>query len=172
MNTKQKMSPHQVSVAAESFTATIFAWSGYDISVQYGANQPEYDLVAICGEKMIKISVKGSQDGGWGLAQSYKKGRSYPEAIDAWVNKHKGKTIVSLVQFKDVDLEKGEMPRVYLATPKEIGEYMKKSRGGHGDTVLKEYHKWSGGVAEGCVDKIPSEWKFSKQRIEELIKLI
>lgn len=34
-----------VSVAAESITAALFAQCGYDVSVQYGANQPEYDLM-------------------------------------------------------------------------------------------------------------------------------
>ncbi|MDQ0415667.1 hypothetical protein [Mesobacillus stamsii] len=75
------MNSHQVSVAAESYTATLFAWAGFDVSVQYGANQPEYDLVVVCGEKMLKVSVKGSKDGGWGLTQSHKKDKSYSEAI-------------------------------------------------------------------------------------------
>ncbi|MED3550149.1 hypothetical protein [Cytobacillus praedii] len=165
------MTPHQVSVSAESFTATLLAWAGYDVSVQYGANQPEYDLIAACGEKMMKVSVKGSQDGGWGLAQSYKSGKTYGEAIDTWVNKHTGKTIVSLVQFQDVDLEKGEMPRVYLATPQEIGVFMKNMRNGYGHTSLKERHFWTSGVGKGTNDEVPHNWKFSKRRIEELINV-
>lgn len=166
------MNSHQVSVAAESYTATLFAWVGFDISVQYGANQPEYDLVVVNEEKMLKVSVKGSKDGGWGLTQSHKKGKTYSEAIDFWVNKHTPNTIVSLVQFKDIQLEKGESPRVYLATPREIGDQMKKSRGGHGNTVLRESHTWTGGVAQGNEDKIPLEWKFSKERLEELFREI
>lgn len=165
----KSMTSHQVSVSAESFTATLFAWAGYDISVQYGANQPEYDLVAVYEEKMIKISVKGSQDGGWGLTQSFKGGRSYSEAIDHWVNRHKGRTIVSLVQFQDVDLESGNIPRTYLATPKDIGQHMKASRGGHGVTSLKENHLYKTGVSKGFTDKIPEHWRFSKKRIKDLI---
>ncbi|MCM3587028.1 hypothetical protein M3182_14920 [Mesobacillus maritimus] len=164
------MNPHQVSVAAESYTATLFAWADFDVSVQYGANQPEYDLVVVCGERMLKVSVKGSNDGGWGLTQSHKRGRTYSEAIDLWVNKHTQNTIVSLVQFKNVDLEKGEAPRVYLATPKEIGEEMKKSRGGHGNTVLRERHIWHNGIAKGHTDEIPEKWKFSRERIEEFFR--
>lgn len=163
------MNYHQVSVAAESFTAALFAWSGFDISVQYGANQPEYDLVVVKGEKMLKVSVKGSQDGGWGLTQSYKKGRTYSEAADFWVSRHTPKTIVSLVQFMDVGLEDGERPRIYLATPYEIGEFLKESRGGNGETVVREYHLWKSGVAKGNTDVIPSEWRFSKERINYLI---
>ena len=69
-----KMTSWHVGVAAEAFVAAQFARMRYDVSVQYGANQPEYDLIAVSGDKMLKISVKGSQDGGWGLTQSYKKG--------------------------------------------------------------------------------------------------
>ncbi|MEI3102092.1 MAG: hypothetical protein V8T45_10275 [Oscillospiraceae bacterium] len=75
------ISSWHVGVAAEAFAAGMFARCGYDVSVQYGANQPEYDLIAVSGDKMLKISVKGSQDGGWGLTQSYKKGCDYHEAI-------------------------------------------------------------------------------------------
>ena len=41
--------------------------------VQYGANQPEYDLVVVRGFKLLKVSVKGNQDGAWGLTQSHLK---------------------------------------------------------------------------------------------------
>lgn len=166
------MNSHQVSVAAESITATLFAWAGFDISVQYGANQPEYDLVVVSGDKLIKVSVKGSQDGGWGLAQKYKKDRSYQEAADMWVAKHTPKTIVSLVQFKETDIENGELPRVYLATPFEIGERLKECKGGNGDTIIKEYHFWTSGVAKGIIDEIPAEWKFTKKRIWYLMNMV
>lgn len=167
------MNKHQVSVAAESLTATLFAWAGFDVSVQYGANQPEYDLVVVRGDNLIKVSVKGSKDGKWGLTQSYKnKTTSYHEAADIWVSKHGNKTVLSLVQFEDVNLESGELPRVYLATPYEIGEYLKHSKNGTGDTRVKEEHFWTSGMAVGTTDKIPDEWKFSRNRIEELINLI
>ncbi|MGM0860673.1 MAG: hypothetical protein ACQEWH_08125 [Bacillota bacterium] len=165
------MNYHQVSVAAESFTAALFAWTGFDISVQYGPNQPEYDLVVLNGSQMLKVSVKGSQAGGWGLTQSYKKGRTYHEAADMWVNKHTAKTIVSLLQFKNVDIVRGELPRVYLATPHEIGLRLKESRRGFGETILKEKHTWKSGIAVGHVDNIPDSWKFSKERINDLLKL-
>ncbi len=66
---------------------------GYDISVQYGANQPEYDLAIIKGDRLIKVSVKGSKDGGWGLTQSNltkadseneNTKANYHGAIDIW----------------------------------------------------------------------------------------
>ena len=38
---------------------------------------------------MLKISVKGSQDGSWGLTQGYKKkGINYHEAIESWLAAH------------------------------------------------------------------------------------
>ena len=84
----KKMSSWHVGVAAEAFVAAQFARLRYDVSVQYGANQPEYDLIAVSGDNMLKISVKGSQDGGWGLTQSYKKGCDYHEAIQKWLESH------------------------------------------------------------------------------------
>ena len=40
------MTPRNVAVAAEAFAAAQFARLGFDVSVQYGANQPEYDLLS------------------------------------------------------------------------------------------------------------------------------
>ena len=67
---------------AEAVVTALFARCGYDVSVQYGADQPEYDLMVAKGEKMLKISVKGSQDGSWGLCQSHLKNANYHGAID------------------------------------------------------------------------------------------
>jgi hypothetical protein len=61
----------QIAVAAEALAAAQFARCGFDVSVQYGANQPEYDLIVAKGERLLKVSVKGSHDSSWGLAQSY-----------------------------------------------------------------------------------------------------
>ncbi|MEW5729131.1 MAG: hypothetical protein AB1918_14980 [Pseudomonadota bacterium] len=135
-------------VAAEAFTAALFARAGYDISVQYGANQPEYDLLVVRGEAMLKVSVKGSKDGGWGLTQSHKsKEVSYHQAVDAWLMRHKPRTIFALVQFEGVGLL--ETPRVYLATPAEIAAQLKKSAGGRGETILWENHTWGPRAAVG-----------------------
>src|SRR3954462_9040196 len=89
-----------VSVAAEAAAATLFARCGLDVSVQYGANQPEYDLIIARADKMLKVSVKGSQDGGWGLCQSHLEPGTgdYHAAIDRWVARHKLRTILCFVQ--------------------------------------------------------------------------
>ena len=158
-----------VGVAAEAIVAAQFARCGVAVSVQYGADQPEYDLVAVEGDLLLKVSVKGSKDGGWGLTQSYKKGRTYHEAIDAWLEAHGKKTIFCLVQFKGVELNK--MPRVYLASPAEIAEEMHKSRAGNGETVLREYKKWTDkGIAAGTEDIIPEKWLFSEARVREMFE--
>jgi hypothetical protein len=61
---------YHVATAAEAIVAAQFARFGMDVSVQYGANQPEYDLIVADGDQMLKVSVKGSKDGGWGLTQT------------------------------------------------------------------------------------------------------
>ena len=162
----------QVGTAAEAFAAAQIARCGWDISVQYGANQPEYDLVAVDGDRMLKISVKGSQDGSWGLTQSQLtkiKNADYHGAADMWLAKHSKKTIFCLVQFKGVPVD--ALPRMYLATPLEIAERLKASAAGRGDTILYEEKKWTARAhAAGTTDAIPESWKFTIERLGELAK--
>jgi hypothetical protein len=118
------MRQYHVGVAAEAFAAGLFAHSGCDVLVQYGANQPQYDLTISRDGRAIHVSVKGSQDGGWGLNQGFKKNRTYHEAVDAWVAAHKNRGIVyCFVQFQGIKL--GECPRVYLATIEEVAIQLK-----------------------------------------------
>lgn len=166
-----KITPHQVSVAAEAFVAALFARSGYNVSIQYGANQPEYDLlVEKKGGGFMKVSVKGSQDGGWGLIQSHKKNRSYYEAIDYWKGKHDPNIVFAFVQFQGVNWD--EMPTVYLATILEVSKALKAVRNNNGNTTLRVKHVWKGGVANGTTDVINTSWRFNSSRIEEVIKSI
>ena len=71
-----------VAVAAESLVASLFARTGFDASVQYGADQPEHDLMIAPGDKLAKISVKGSQDGSWGLTQKYLRNPTIKELLE------------------------------------------------------------------------------------------
>jgi hypothetical protein len=162
-----RIKPFHVGVAAEGFAAGVFAHAGFDISVQYGANQPEYDLMVTRSDRFLKVSVKGSQDGGWGLCQNYKKGNDYHQAAERWFESQSPRVIYCLVQFKDVDL--GKCPRIYLATVREIADQMKSARNGHGSTILYENYNYRKGVAANCSDCLPSEWTFSRARIEELL---
>jgi Holliday junction resolvase-like predicted endonuclease len=166
---KSNNTSHQIAVAAEAYAAALFARTGCDVSVQYGANQPEYDLIAVKGDKLMKVSVKGSQDGSWGLTQSYlKKGSAnYQGAIDTWLERHGSKTIFCLVQFKDVDLL--DTPRVYLATPAEIAQRLKDTSKGKGDTILHEEKVWTKRAhGFGTTDRIPATWEMTHERVDEL----
>ena len=165
-----EFSSWHVGVSAEAYAAALFARCGYDVSVQYGANQPEYDIIAVSGDLMLKISVKGSKDGSWGLSQKFKKSdRSYHEANKMWLSKHHKKTIFCLVQFMNTDID--QMPRVYIASPEEIAKRMDDSANGRGDTILYENHTWTKKAAgNGTTDKIPDEWKFSAERITEMFE--
>ena len=139
-----RMDQYHVSVAAEAFAAGLFARCGLDVSVQYGANQPEYDLVVSRGEQMLKVSVKGSQDGSWGLTQTQltKIGNAnYHGAIDLWLEKHKRRTVFCFVQFCDVPLD--GLPRLYLATPADVASQLKAAAKGRGDTILHEEQCWT-----------------------------
>jgi Holliday junction resolvase-like predicted endonuclease len=159
----------QVATAAEAFAAAQFARCGWDVSVQYGANQPEYDLVAVDGNRMLKVSVKGSKDGGWGLTQSHIRNADYHAAVDTWLAKHSIKTVFCLVQFKDVPVV--SLPRMYLATPSEIADWLKKAAAGRGDTILYEKHTWtSRAQAAGTTDTIPASWRFTQERLDEIAK--
>lgn len=163
------MNSWHVGVAAEALVAAQLARYGYDVSVQYGADQPEYDLIASRGDDILKVSVKGSKDGAWGLTQKYKKGRTYHEAIDEWLSRHHKKTVFCLVQFKNVD--DLQLPKMYLAAPSEIAEILRRERGGLGDTILYMDHKWGPTAhASGIIDKIPEEWFFTKERVDKIFE--
>lgn len=166
---KKAISSWHVGVAAEAYAAALFARYGYDVSVQYGANQPEYDLISVSGDRILKISVKGSQDGSWGLTQNYKKNCDYHEAIAKWLEAHHKKTIFCLVQFKDT--APNELPRIYLVSPKEIADRMDATANGRGDTILYENHTWGSRAAgQGTTDRIPDEWIISAKRLEQMFE--
>lgn len=165
----KEISSWHVGVAAEAIAAGLFARCNFDVSVQYGANQPEYDLIIVKGDKLLKVSVKGSQDGGWGLTQSHLRHGDYLGAIDQWHAKHKPKTIFCFVQFKGVPLD--GMPRVYVATPAEVANRLKTTCAGVGSTILYENYTWTARANAkyaNTTEIIPPTWKFTKQRVESL----
>lgn len=160
-----------VSVAAESLVACLFARIGYDVSVQYGANQPEYDLMIARGDCLAKVSVKGSKDGSWGLTQKYLKNADYHDAISKWQAAHSSKVIFALVQFQNVSLD--QLPRVYMATPAEIASRLRETARGRGDTILYEHKAWGAKAhAAGTIEEVPPSWRFSEERIESLMSVV
>jgi Holliday junction resolvase-like predicted endonuclease len=168
-----KIAQYHVGVAAEAFAAALFARASLDVSVQYGANQPEYDLMVARKDKMLKVSVKGSQDGSWGLTQTHLariKQANYHGAIDLWLEQHWHRTVFCFVQFRGVSID--SLPRVYIATPSEIAKRLKQTAKGRGDTILYEEKRWTArAYAAGTTDRIPDEWRFSLERIDQLLKL-
>jgi len=164
---RERLDPFHVGVAAEAYAAALFAHTGCDVSVQYGANQPEYDLLIARDDRFLKISVKGSQDGGWGLCQNFKKGRTYHQAVDQWRAKQSRHVTYCFIQLQGVAL--GEMPRAYLATVVEVAAQMKHARNGHGQTILYENYAYKKGLGVGCTDCLPEHWRFSKRRVADLL---
>jgi hypothetical protein len=159
------MSARQCEIAAESYTACLLAQSGYDVLVQYGANQPHFDLMAVKGERKLPISVKGSQDGGWMLGTSFKKGVTYHVAIDRWLAAQRRDVVYTFVGFLNVEL--GQAPRVYIARPPEIAAQLKLRCSGRGHCSLEEDSPTFYPRSK-YKDKIPSEWSYSTERIDSL----
>ena len=159
------MTPRQCEIAAESYTACLLVQAGYDILVQYGANQPQYDLVAVQDKRILPVSVKGSQDGGWMLAVKYKlkgMGVTYHQAIDSWLAAQRDDVIFVFVQFMDVAL--GDAPRLYVARPPEIAAHMKTQCNGRGHGALYE-NSGGQGSRSRYNHHIPSSWRFTQQRV-------
>jgi hypothetical protein len=163
-----RLKPFHVGVAAEAFAAGMFAQASCDVSVQYGANQPEYDLLVSKNDRFLKVSVKGSQDGGWGLCQNFKRGTDYHGAADRWSAAQSPRITYCFVQFWGVEI--GVAPRVYLAAVTEVAAQMKSARNGHGNTILYENYTYKKGVGANCVDCLPSAWRFSRDRVDELLQ--
>ena len=166
------MTSYQVATAAEALAAAQFARLGFNVSVQYGANQPEYDLMIDNGTRALKLSVKGSQDGGWGLTQSQlaKVGNAnYHGAADAWLERHEIETILCLVQFKGIQFD--QMSRIYVATPWEIAARLRDASGGRGDTILYEdYKRGPKAAGAGTVERLPETWRLTKERLDTLVQ--
>ncbi len=160
------MSPRQCEIAAESYTACLLAQSGYDVLVQYGANQPHYDLMAVKNKRILPISVKGSQDGGWMLAVRYvKPGVNYHQAIDQWLAAQRDDIVYALVGFLNVTL--GQAPRVHVARPTEIAAQLKAQCLGRGYGTLEEDSPTFYPRSK-YQDKVPASWCYSTERIDTI----
>lgn len=53
---------------------------------------------------------------------------NYIAAADIWLARHKSRTAMCFVNFRDVPLD--GMPRIYLAWPREVADKLKGARGG------------------------------------------
>lgn len=166
----------QVTVGAEGIAAAQFARYGFDVSVQSGRDKPWYDLVVAKQGYLLKVSVKGSDDGSWALTQSFLKRASDVNAnkaicrgaIDQWVERHGLRSLCCLVQFKGVSID--ELPRVYVASPREVAQKLRETTDRLGISTLYERYEWISPV-EGIqnIETLPSNWGFSERRIQELL---
>lgn len=161
-----KMTSRQCEIAAESYTACLLAQAGYDVLVQYGANQPQYDLVAVKESRLIPVSVKGSQDGAWMLAVKFKnRTNTYHDAIDHWLNAQRVDVAFVFVQFSRINF--GEVPRVYIAKPFEIAAHLKLQCDGRGYGTLDEDARQKA-LKSKYDHRIPVDWTFSLPRMESM----
>ena len=160
------MTPRQSEIAAEAYAASVLARAGYQVSVQYGANQPDYDLVAEKNGRILLVSVKGNQDGGWPLAVSHKKpGVDYHGAIDSWKAKQRKDIVFIFVQFLGILLNSA--PRVYVARRDEIAIHMKSQCNGNGHGALWEDYPRDHPKSK-YAHRIPLGWDFSQLRIDTI----
>ena len=160
------MTSRQSEIAAEAYAASILARSGYQVSVQYGANQPDYDLVAEKERRILLVSVKGNKDGGWPLAVSYKKADvSYLQAIDNWEADQRKDIVFIFVQFLNIPLTSA--PRVYVARADEVATYMKTQCDGKGHGALWEDVRRDHPKSKYS-HAIPKVWEFSQNRIDTI----
>jgi hypothetical protein len=56
-----------------------------------------------------------------------------------------------------------------LASVREVADQMKAARAGHGSTILYENYTYRKGVARQHVDVLPGHWKFSAERLSQLL---
>jgi hypothetical protein len=97
------------------------------------------------------------------------KTADYHGAIDLWLKRHGSRTVFYFVQFGGVPLD--ALPRMYLATPAQVARRLRETSAGRGDSILHEEWTWkSRSKAAGTTEKLPPDWVFSRQRIEQLLK--
>ncbi len=170
-----KPSTWQIALGAEGIAAAQFARCGFDVSVQSGRDKPWYELAVSKAGNLLKVSVKGSDDGRWDLTQSYLKRAADMSgkksncqgAIDLWLDHLGSRAMCCLVQFQGVPLD--ELPRLYLASPQEVAQRMREIADRLGDSVLYEKYEWAGASGVGKIEGLPSNWRFSEERIQDLL---
>lgn len=175
---QSKPYPWQITVGAEGIAAAQFARYGFDVTVQSGAYKPRYDLVVAKAGHLLKVSVMGSDDGIWALTRSYlkrvidqsRKNADFYGAIDQWLDHNGSLTMCCLVQFQGVPIS--ELPRMYLATPKEVARKLRETVDRVGCSSLYEEYAWtSNGEDSPAFERLPSSWRFSHERLQEMMSL-
>lgn len=175
---QSKPSPWQVSVGAEGIAAAQFARYGFNVTVQSGLYKPRYDLAVAKAGHLLKVSVMGSENGIWALTQTYlkragdlsRKKADCDAAIDQWLDHNSSLTVCCLVQFQGVPID--ELPRIYLATPQEVAGELRETADRLGSSWLYEEYMWTfSGEESATIERLPSTWRLSHQRLEQMLSL-
>jgi len=131
------------------------------VFVQYGANQPGYDLAVSDDRKTLLVSVKGSQTGGW-ILTSKKKSGTYAEALDIWTSKN-SRYVFFFAQYQRVAV--GNMPRAYLALGSEVSAHLRTGAWGQLALSLIEHKEPTRGKKKGQIQRVPESWRVTDQRV-------
>lgn len=164
-----------ITVGAEGIAAAQFARCGFDVLVQASRDKAWYDLVVTRAGNLLKISVKASEDGEWRLTSGYARGDQtiggasfdLGNAIDRWQASYGSRTVCCLVQFCAVAID--ELPRIYLALPGEVAQMMRETASRVGRCTVCERYEWFLPDGSPKLETLPSSWRFSPHRIEELL---
>jgi hypothetical protein len=159
-----------LSSAAQNIAAAEFSLHGFDVLEQAGRALHSHDLSVATSSGMMKVIVHGSLDGLWDLVDPYLVESSRPQkseyhqAINRWRDRH-NRTTCCLVHFDSLNLV--GMPRIYLASAAEVAERLHENVDADGEMALRADSRVSGGAC--CAEGIPRKWKFSQERISELM---
>jgi hypothetical protein len=165
----------QITVGAEGIAAAQFARCGFDVTVQSGRDKPWYDLMLAKAGNLLKVSVAGSDDGRWALIQTYLKRAAdvsrrrtdFHQGIDQWLAHLGTRAMCCLVQFQGVGIH--ELPRIYVASPQEVANTLRDSVERLTSPLLHEQYEWTSGGGAVKIETLPVNWRFSQERIEELL---
>ena len=159
-----------LSAAAQNIAAAEFALQGFDVLDQTGRTAHPHNLSVATSSGMMKMVVHGSIDGPWDLVDSFLVESTKPQkdeyhrAVNRWLDRYR-QTTCCLVQFDSTNLI--GMPRIYLASAAEVAQRLHESVDLRGDMALR-----AGGPQSGFLslpDSLPSRWRFSEERIRELM---
>ena len=146
---------------------------GFDVLEQGVRARYFYDLGVANAYGMMKVTVVGSFRGFWNLVDPYLDNGApitpagYHRAIDRWMDRQGARVTYCLVQFESADLSR--MPRIYLASAGEVAAKLHESVEQLGDTALYEQYELEDGSGRHTVEALPAQWRFSQQRIAELM---
>jgi hypothetical protein len=166
----------QIALSASGIAGAQFARCGLDVTVLSGPERPWHDLVVTRSGNLFKVCVLPSADGRWDLTQAYRnravvRGASMAEchrAIDMWLDKHDARMVCCLVQFLGVSID--QLPRIYLATPYDIAQKLREALDCVGEAILWEERKWVSDRDDSrIVEKLPADWLFSAERVQQLL---